>query len=210
MSYVEWEIHGLEFGNCNCDYGCPCQFEANPTHGDCRGTGFFRIDKGHFGEVSLDGLKMGAVYDWPGPIHEGNGKCQIFIDELADESQREALHRISMGEEAEPFSNIFAVYAATCTEFHDPVFTGIEFEMDMEKRTARGVAHGICEMTASPIIGVGGNEHRAQILLPAGVEFRVAEVGKGRCTVEGPLAMKLDDGYAQFNEVHLNPNGVMH
>ncbi len=70
MTHVDWEIHGLYFGNCNCDYSCPCQFEANPTHGDCRGTGFFRIDKGHFGEVSLDGLKMGASYDWPGPIHE--------------------------------------------------------------------------------------------------------------------------------------------
>nr|NIS43504.1 DUF1326 domain-containing protein [Desulfuromonadales bacterium] len=84
-------IHGLEFGNCNCDYSCPCQFEALPTHGNCQGTGFFRIDKGHFGKVPLDGLKMGAIYAWPGPIHEGKGKCQTFIDAKADEAQREAL-----------------------------------------------------------------------------------------------------------------------
>ena len=209
MAHVDWEIHGLSFGNCNCDYSCPCQFEANPTHGDCRSVGFFRIDKGHFGEVPLDGLKIGAIYDWPGPIHQGNGKCQIFIDENANADQRAALYKISMGDEAEPFSNIFTVYTAMCTEFHDPVYTAIEFEMDMEKRTARGVAKGLCETTTEPIIGVGGNEHRAQICLPAGVEFRIAEVGKGRCTVEGPMAMKLDDGYAQLNELHLNPNGVM-
>ena len=209
MAHVDWELHGLEFGNCNCDYSCPCQFEANPTHGDCRGVGFFRIDKGHFGEVPLDGLKIGAIYDWPGPIHQGNGKCQIFIDENANADQRAALYKISMGEEAEPFSNIFTVYTAMCTEFHDPVYTAIEFEMDMEKRTARGVAKGLCETTTEPIIGVGGDEHRAQISLPKGVEYRIAEMGKGRCTVEGPLAMKLDDGYAQLNELHLNPNGVM-
>ena len=30
-----WEIKGREFGNCNCDYSCPCQFNALPTHGHC-------------------------------------------------------------------------------------------------------------------------------------------------------------------------------
>jgi hypothetical protein len=209
MAHVDWEIHGMEFGNCNCDYGCPCQFEGKPTHGDCRGICFFRIDKGHFGAVSLDGLKMGAVYDWPGSIPEGNGTTQIFIDENADANQREALIKLSMGEEAEPFSNIFTVYTATCTKFHDPVYTTIEFEMDLEKRTGRGVAKGLCETIAEPIIGASGDEHRAQICLPKGIEFRVAEVGKGRCTVEGPMAMKLVDGYAQFNELHLNPYGVI-
>ena len=27
---IKWEIKGREFGNCNCDYGCPCQFNALP------------------------------------------------------------------------------------------------------------------------------------------------------------------------------------
>ena len=33
---IKWEIKAREFGNCNCDYGCPCQFNALPTHGHCR------------------------------------------------------------------------------------------------------------------------------------------------------------------------------
>jgi hypothetical protein len=192
---TDWEIHGLEFGNCNCDYSCPCQFEALPTNGDCRGTGFFRIDKGHFGEVSLDGLKMGAIYAWPGPIHEGHGKCQIFI--------------VSLGQEAEPFSNVFCVYTEMSDEVYDPIYTEIEFEMDMENRTAKCIAHGVCESSGEPIIGVAGNQHRAQICLPEGIEYRVAEVGRGRCKVEGKIELELSDGYAQFNEVHLNRNGVM-
>ena len=28
---VPWEIKAKEFGNCNCTYGCPCQFDALPT-----------------------------------------------------------------------------------------------------------------------------------------------------------------------------------
>ena len=206
---IEWEIHGLEFGNCNCDYSCPCQFEAVPTNGDCRGTQFFGIDQGHFGEVSLDGLKMGVIYAFPGPIHEGKGKCQIFIDSKANEAQCDALGKISLGEEAETFSNVFCVYAALCDEIYDPIFTEIDFEMDMESRTAKCFAHGVGEASGEPIIGAAGNQHRAQICLPEGIEYRVAEVGRGRCRVQGKIELELSDGYAQFNEVHLNRNGVM-
>lgn len=206
---IEWEIHGVSFGNCNCDYGCPCQFEAPPTHGDCRGTCFIEISEGHFGEVPLSGLRMGSIYDWPGPISEGKGKCQIFIESRADKAQRDALLRISRGEETTPFGNIFAVYAATCDTIYDPLFTEIEFELDIERRRAKCVAKGVCEASGEPIIGVAGNEHRAQIHLPKGLEFRTAEMGRGRCRVEGKLEMTLDDGSAQFHEIHLNQNGVI-
>src|SRR5215471_16511928 len=32
---VEWEIKGTEFANCNCAYGCGCQFNALPDKGFC-------------------------------------------------------------------------------------------------------------------------------------------------------------------------------
>ena len=83
MAQVDWYIEGVEVSNCNCDYACPCQFESpRPTHGDCRGFAAVRIDKGHFGDVALDGLVAALLYGWPGPIYEGNGECQAVIDEL--------------------------------------------------------------------------------------------------------------------------------
>ena len=206
---IDWEIHGWACGGCNCDYSCPCQFEALPTHGNCTGNCYFQIDEGHFDDESLAGLKMGAVYAWPGPIFEGKGKCQIFIDSNTNEAQRNALVKISLGEEADPFSNIFTVYAAMCDEIYDPIFTEINFQMDMEKRTAKCVAHGVGEFSAEPIIGVAGNEHRAQICLPEGLEYRVAEVGRGRTKTQGKIELDIDDGYGQFNEVHLNRNGII-
>jgi hypothetical protein len=33
---VEWEIKGTEFGNCNCIYACPCQFNAATGQGVLR------------------------------------------------------------------------------------------------------------------------------------------------------------------------------
>src|SRR5688572_8400856 len=68
---IPWEIQGREFVNCNCAYGCPCQFNALPTHGRCEATGAIVIDKGRFGDVSLDGAKIAFVFWWPGAVHEG-------------------------------------------------------------------------------------------------------------------------------------------
>jgi len=52
---IDWEIHGMDFTNCNCSYGCPCQFNALPSHGNCHAVVFLRIDRGHFGKTKLDG-----------------------------------------------------------------------------------------------------------------------------------------------------------
>ena len=57
--YVEWEMQGLEYVNCNCAWGCPCQFNGLPTHGNCRAAGFVQIDQGRFGEVPLDWSALG-------------------------------------------------------------------------------------------------------------------------------------------------------
>ena len=28
-----WMLRGTQFANCNCDWGCPCQFNSPTTHG---------------------------------------------------------------------------------------------------------------------------------------------------------------------------------
>ena len=98
---IDWHIEGIAFGNCNCNYGCPCQFEDKPTHGHCRGFEVFRIDKGHFAEVRLDGLAAAITYAWPGPIYEGKGEMQAIIDERAGAEQRAALETVLTGRETE-------------------------------------------------------------------------------------------------------------
>ena len=48
---TEWRLKGREFANCNCDYGCPCQFNALPTHGICEAAVGYQFDEGHHGDV---------------------------------------------------------------------------------------------------------------------------------------------------------------
>jgi hypothetical protein len=138
MTQVDWYMEGVEFSNCNCDYGCPCQFESRrPTYGDCRGFAAVRIDRGHFGDVSLDGLCGAVLYAWPGPIYEGNGEFQGVIDERADGGQREAMATVLYGGETNEGATHWWVYRMMSTTVHPPLFKSIEFDANIERRTAR-------------------------------------------------------------------------
>ena len=63
MAHADWRIKGLSLSTCNCDYGCPCQFNGRPSSpdGSCRYATFTQIDQGHYGEVKLDGLSFAFV-----------------------------------------------------------------------------------------------------------------------------------------------------
>ena len=76
---TEWEIKATEFGNCSCHYGCPCQFNVRPDKGYCKAIVGFEIHEGHFGDVPLAGLRIAAIWDFPGAVHEGNGSSLSMI-----------------------------------------------------------------------------------------------------------------------------------
>ena len=205
-----WEIKGREFGNCNCAYGCPCQFNAPPTHGYCRAVVGFRIDTGDHGATKLDGLKVAGMFRWPGPIHEGHGESAVIIDKRADEAQRDALIRILSGKDTEPGATIFNVFATTLETTHHPVFADIDFEIDIDKRRARLVVTGHIESRGEPILNpVTGAEHRVRIDSPNGFEFRLAEVGRGWSKTSAPFALDLADSYGHFCKLNLTESGVI-
>ncbi|TML45359.1 MAG: DUF1326 domain-containing protein, partial [Actinobacteria bacterium] len=101
-------MEGPWFKNCNCDPGCPCDFNQFPTHDHCEGAVAMRIDRGNFGDVDLTGLHWAGVVKWPGAMHEGNGDVVPIIDERADERQREALLQILSGQQGDTFFEIVA------------------------------------------------------------------------------------------------------
>jgi hypothetical protein len=134
---VEWEIKATEFANCNCSYGCPCQFDAPPTHGNCQYVAGYQIHQGKFGGVSIDGLRAAAIGSWPGAIHEGNGTMQLIIDERADALQRDALVKILSGQETEDMATMWWVFNAMSPNKLPSLFGRIDLEVDVDARTAR-------------------------------------------------------------------------
>lgn len=205
-----WELKGRELVNCTCEYGCNCQFNGLPDKGHCYAVAAIAIDQGRYGDVRLDGLKVAAIFKWPAAIHEGNGEAIAFVDETASDTQREALLKIMTGQDTAPFATMFAVYASTVTNMHPPVFTRIDLELDVDGRKARVVVPDYVELTGRPIRNaVTGEESRAQIRLPDGFEYEVAEIGSGSSRTTGPVQVEIEDKYGQFARLHLNNNGVV-
>lgn len=207
---TSWEIRGRELVNCTCDYGCNCQFNGLPDKGHCHAVAGIQIDSGYHGETRLDGLRVAAIFKWPGAIHEGNGEAIAFVDESADADQRNALLRIMTGQDTDPFATMFAVYASTVTTMHEPVFTKIDLDLDVEGRKGRVAISGYVEMAGEPLRNkVTGAPSRAQIVLPEGFEYAVAEIGSASSSTTGPVQVAMRDSYGQFAALHLNQHGVV-
>jgi hypothetical protein len=207
---IDWAIEGIEFGNCNCDFCCPCQFELRPSQGNCRGFDAARIDRGHFGDVKLDGLNAVVTYAWPGAVNEGNGAMQAIIDERADERQRHALKTILHGGETAEAMTHWWVFHAMSSTIHETLYKPIALEADVDQRTARISIPGIIEATGRPIMSpVTGKPHRIRIDLPDGMEFEIAEVGSASTRGTGAIALDLKDSYGQFNRMHTSGNGLI-
>lgn len=209
MPTVDWSIKGPHFANCNCDYGCPCQFMALPTDGTCKAVTAWRIDEGHFGNTELDGLNSVNIYSWPGAVHEGNGTMQVIVDERASPAQREALVSILQGEHAEEGATMLSIYRAMCTTVLEPLFKSIELTIDVEGRTAELSISNHVEAELEPLRNpVTGAAHRARIDLPNGLEFRQAEVASGKSKVQGGIPMEFTDSHAHLAEGRLTSKGL--
>lgn len=205
-----WEIKGRELVNCTCEYGCNCQFNALPDKGHCHAVAGIQIDEGHYGSTKLNGLRIAAIFKWPGPIHEGNAEAIAFVDQKADDKQREALLKIMTGQDTAPFATMFAVYASTVSKMNPPVFTDIGLELDVDGRRGRITVKDYIETVGEPIRNkVSGAESRAQIVLPEGFEYAVAEIGSASSKTKGPVQVEMKDTYGQFARLHLNNNGVV-
>jgi hypothetical protein len=95
----KWNVKGDWFDTCNCSIPCPCTFAQPPTSGNCEGILAWHIRNGSYGDVRLDGLNVMAAGTFQGNIWDGKTKATmgIFIDERANERQREALQMIFGG-----------------------------------------------------------------------------------------------------------------
>lgn len=106
-----WELRGYYVMACNCDYGCPCNFNARPTPGHCEGVMGFVAEEGRFGSTDIGGVQGAVLAKWPGAIHEGNGVAALFVDDSADEDKRSAFAKIIAGEVGGPMEIFRGTYS---------------------------------------------------------------------------------------------------
>ena len=86
----DFEVEGVSFTECQCTaYACPCRSNGHPTHGGCDAADFAYIQRGHYGNVKLDGLKVVAVGDLIDAKEERTGAV-LYFDEKSTPAQRDA------------------------------------------------------------------------------------------------------------------------
>ena len=212
MAFVDWHLQGLNISACNCAWGCPCQFMSLPSNGHCHAAVGIQIERGHFGNVSLDGLALGGVFAWPQAIHLGNGQAQPVVDVRASPAQREALLKIMSGQETEPGATIFNVFASTFTKVHDPVFAKISIRADRKARTATIAFDGIVDVNVEPIRNPITNEPmQVSVTMPGGFEYDEAEFASGTVKTSGsPIPLDWSGRHAHLAEVNITGKGVVH
>ncbi|HVB80414.1 MAG TPA: DUF1326 domain-containing protein [Candidatus Binataceae bacterium] len=190
MGKIDWLMRGRYLKNCNCVASCPCDTVGLPyPEAGCEGMAGMMIERGNLGGVALDGLSWVAVSRWPGPLHEGHGAIQAFIDEGATAEQRTALLTILSGQAGNPW---FEFIASTITTAYEPQFVPIEFEFDRKGRTARIVIPGALETVSGPLILPNTRqENRVTVRLPDGREYLEMEVAQAM-VLKGTGAIRFD------------------
>ena len=161
---IKWKLKIEHLMACNCNYGCPCSFEAPPTYGTCEAALAYRVVEGKYGDVTLDGLKWVLAAVWPGPLHERNGRGVVYLDARAKGAKRDALEAIATGRAGGPIG----IFMSTVTAGLEVRMSPLEFKFD-GKRSYFRVGEAI-EVEFEPIRNpVTGEEHHAAVLLPAGM-----------------------------------------
>ena len=206
-----WEIDALELVNCNCAFGCPCQFNSLPTDGTCEAAIGFIVKKGRYGEVSLDGVKLAIIAKWPAAIHMGNGTIQLIVDSAASPEQRAAVEAFATGGDTEDMATMFWVFDKMSPNCLETLSKSIDVAIDLAGRTGHVNIPGVFDLKVVPIRNpVTGAEHRARINLPHGFEYRQAEVASGTTTTSGAISLTKNQGtHAHICRVYMTGKGVI-
>jgi hypothetical protein len=190
MSTVpEWQLVGDWFDICSCDIPCPCEFAQAPTNNACQGMLAWHIRNGHFGAIQLNDLSLLALAAFEGNIWAGETKAVmgLFIDEKADEQQREALQSIFSGQAG----GWPASFAAIIGEVRGVEFVPITFEVAGDLAFWRaeipGKVMGRAEALTGPTTPPG---QRVQTINPPG-----SEVGPGQVATWGQSTEVRTEGF---------------
>jgi hypothetical protein len=170
---MAWRLRGQVVIACNCDYGCPCNFNARPSHGKCEGGWTWHVDEGAYEDVDLAGLTFSVYVNWPGAIHEGGGEGVILLDERADGEQRAAIETLVSGDVGGPWG----VLAWTWPTVHGPL--AVEYDLELvgleSKVRAGDVVQIQVEKVKNPVTGA---EVTPSVVLPQGIIFKQGDLGR--------------------------------
>lgn len=198
MAITKWNFDAEYIQSCNCAYGCPCNFNALPTTGNCEALTAWHIRKGAFGKTKLDGVTFAWGLWWPGAIHHGHGAGRVYIDAKAKADQREAIQEITSGKHG---GGVFTVFPSTFAKAHPMKEAKISFKFKGHDSSfsVDGIGEVVSEHIKNPVTGAA---FEGQIVLPGGINMK-------RMSVTSIRRWWLRDDMAGWNFAHENVAGFV-
>jgi len=171
---TKWNMETEYIQSCNCDYGCPCNFNGYPDKGNCEAFVGYKIRNGKFGDTKLDGVKFAAAFWWPKAIHEGNGTARIYVDSAATDAQVKAIEGIASGQNG---GGVFEIFARTFTKVLPTKRAKIDWKYG--EYVASFKVDGVGEVQSDYIVNpISGEKFIGEILLPTGFNWRRSVVSR--------------------------------
>jgi hypothetical protein len=201
MSKWWWKADFIE--SCNCAHSCPCNLTMIPTDGTCEAIDTWNIREGAFDGTRLDGLSIALILRWPNPIHRGNGRCVVFIDDRADDAQRKSLSEIGTGK-AGP-GGPFEIFAGTYAKPAAVRFG--RFRYERQGRRALVELDDVARLQVGPVLGdLDQSEADVHLVLPSGFIYRDGRlVNTDKCEVMFPdWEFQYANSNAVFAEIEYN------
>ena len=191
---TKWNFEVEYIQSCNCDYGCPCNFNGRPDKGHCEAFDGYRIRKGKFGNVTLDGVKFALGAWWPKAIHEGNGIGRLYVDTATTGAQTKALEEIVQGRHG---GGVWEVFPKTWSKILPTKRAKIDWNYG--DYVASFKVDGVGEVESDYILNpVTGEKFVGEVVLPKGFNWRRALVSRIK-------KLALHDADFQFD--HTNTAG---
>ena len=102
-SYLPWHISGTYLEACNCEAICPCRRiggrqGGRSTYGVCLGSLSWQIEAGDAGGIELAGMRTVLANRYDDDEEGSPWSYVLYVDERADERQREVLEAIFTGQ----------------------------------------------------------------------------------------------------------------
>jgi hypothetical protein len=148
----KWNVRGDYFETCNCQTLCPCIFLSPPTEGSCTVLVGWHIESGKFGEASLDGLNVAAMFYSPGPMHQGNWSAALYLDSRASAQQSDALTSVFSGQAGGPPAAIHPLIGKVLG------VKSAEISYQAKGRARRMMIRDVGESEIEALEGAGGAE----------------------------------------------------
>lgn len=195
-----WRLKGSILGSCDCEHGCPCNFNVPPTNGGCDGVYVWVIQEGRYGKTDLSGLAMAHGGTFPEAIHKGHGKAVYIVDERATPAQRKALEALQRGDGV---GLPFDIFAKVTSKKMATIYASMDIQLDGIRSRVKIDGGRIYDLvlsrTKNPVTGAEEEVHLGK---PTGFTSKRSELGMStvaRFHVDG-ISFDNSGRYAEFGE----------